>query len=73
MVVQEVHGLTNIDIYLDAFFLAEMSDIECSNNILKFKTICKRLGVTIADDKTEGYVTSMEYFGLTINNESMCV
>jgi hypothetical protein len=38
----------------------------------KFKTICKRLGVPIADEKTEGYVTSMNYCGLTINNESMC-
>jgi hypothetical protein len=72
MVVQEVHGLTNIDNYLDAFFLAEMSDIECSNNMFKFKTICKRLGVPIVDDKTEGYVTSMNYCGLTINNESRC-
>jgi hypothetical protein len=50
-----------------------MSDIECSNTMFKFKTICKRLGVPIADDKTECPVTSMNYFGLTINNESMCV
>ena len=67
----EVHGLTNIDNYLDALFLAEMSDIECSNNMSKFKAICKRLGVPIADEKTECPVTSMNYFGLTINNESI--
>jgi hypothetical protein len=61
MVVQEVQGLTNIDNHLDGFFLAEMSDIECSNKMFKFKTICKRLGVPIADEKTEGPVTSMNY------------
>ena len=33
----------------------------------------KRLGVPIVDEKTEGPVTSMNFFGLTINNESMCV
>ena len=31
------------------------------------------LGVPIADEKTEGPVTSKNYCGLTINNESMCV
>ena len=49
-----------------------MSDIECSNNMFKFKTICKRLRVPIADDKTDCPATSMNYFGLTINNESIC-
>jgi hypothetical protein len=58
---------------LDAFFLAEISDIECSNTMFKFKTICKRLGVPIADEQIECPLTSMNYFGLTINNESMCV
>jgi hypothetical protein len=41
--------------------------------MFKFKTICERLGVPIVDDKIECPVTSMHYFGLTINNESMCV
>jgi len=50
-----------------------MLDIECSNNMFKFKIICKRLGVPIADDKTEGPVTSMEYLGLTIDIEYMSV
>jgi hypothetical protein len=33
-VAQELHGLKHLDNYLDDFFLAEMSDIECSNNIV---------------------------------------
>jgi hypothetical protein len=59
-VVQELYGLKKIDNYLDDFFLAEMSDIECSNNMFKFKTICKRLGVPIADEKIECHFTSMK-------------
>ena len=50
-----------------------MSHKECLNSIIKLKTICKRLGVPIADEKTEGLVTSMEYLGLTIDTESMSV
>ena len=71
--VQEVHGLTNLDYYLDDFFFAEMSHSVCSNSMFKFKNICKRLGVPIADEKREGPVTSMEYLGLTIDTESMSV
>jgi hypothetical protein len=41
--------------------------------LFQFETISKRLEVPIADVKTEGPVTNMNYFGLTINNESMCV
>jgi hypothetical protein len=50
-VVQELYGLKKIDNYLDDFFLAEMSDIECSNNMFKFKPICKRLWVPTAEEK----------------------
>jgi hypothetical protein len=32
-VVHELHGLRHLDNYLDDFFLAEMSDIECFNNM----------------------------------------
>ena len=71
--VQEVHGLNYLDHYLDDFIFAEMSDIECSNSMFEFKTICKRLGVPIAVEKTEVPVTSIEYLGLTIDTESMSV
>jgi hypothetical protein len=57
--VQEEHGLKNLDHYLDDFFF------ECSNSMFKFKTNCKRLGVPIADEKTEVPVTSIAYLGLT--------
>ena len=71
--VQEVHGLTNLDHYLDDFFFAEMSHSVCSYSMFKFKNICKRLGVPIADEKTVGPLKSMEYLGLTIDTESMSV
>jgi hypothetical protein len=39
--------------------------------MFKIKTICKRLGVPFAAEKTEGLVKSMKYFGLTRHTESM--
>ena len=51
MVVQEVNGLTNLDNYILCFLSAEISDIECSNSMFKFKTICKILGVPVAAEK----------------------
>jgi hypothetical protein len=50
-----------------SYFNAEMSDIECSNNMFKFKTICKRLGVPIADEQTEGPVTSEHAMGIYLS------
>ena len=50
-----------------------MSQNECLNSIIKLKTICKRLGVPIAEEKTEGPVKSMEYLGLTIGTVYMSV
>jgi hypothetical protein len=41
--------------------------------MFKIKTICKRLGVPFAAEKTEGLVKSMKYFGLTRHTESMSV
>jgi hypothetical protein len=40
MVVQEIHISKNLDNYLDDFFLVEMSYIEWSNIMFKFKPIC---------------------------------
>jgi hypothetical protein len=53
-------------------FLLKCQKLNVQITLFTFETICKRLGVPIADEKTEGPVTSMNYCGLTINNESMC-
>lgn len=60
MIIQEVNGLAN----LDDFFLAEMSDIECSNSMLKFKTICKRLGNPIADKTNRRSCNKYQIFSI---------
>jgi hypothetical protein len=54
-------------------FLLKCQILNVQITLFKFETIFKRLGVPIADEKTEGPVTNMNYCGLTINNESMCV
>ena len=36
--VQEVHGLKNLDHYLNDFFFAEIADIECSNNMFTIQS-----------------------------------
>jgi hypothetical protein len=54
-------------------FLLKCQILNVQITLFKFETICKRLGVPIADEKTEGPVTSMNYCGLTINSESMCI
>ena len=54
-------------------FLLKCQILNVQITLFKFESIWKILGVPIADEKTEGPVTSMNYCGLTINNESMCV
>ena len=53
-------------------FLLKCQILNVQITLFKFETICKRLGVPIAGEKTKGPLTSMNSFGLTINNESMC-
>ena len=52
-------------------FLLKCQILKDSNSMFKFKTNCKRLGVPIADDKTEVPVTSIDYLWLPIDTESM--
>jgi hypothetical protein len=40
---------------------------ECADVMASFSKICNSVSVPIADDKTEGPTTSMEYLGLLID------
>ena len=71
--VKEKHGSKNLDHYLDDFFFAGKNDTECLSLMSEFKNMCKQLGVPIADEKTEGPVTLMEYLGLSIDTETLTV
>jgi RNA polymerase-interacting CarD/CdnL/TRCF family regulator len=39
----------------------------------QFDGVCERLGVPIANEKTEGPTTILEYLGLTIDTQNMVV
>jgi hypothetical protein len=72
--VQEEHGLKNLDHYLDDFFFAgEAGTNNCTNLMNQFDGVCERLGVPIANDKTEGPTTILEYLGLTIDSQNIVV
>jgi hypothetical protein len=51
-----------IDHYLDDFFFArEAGTNNCTNLMNQFDGVCERLGVPIANEKTEGPTTLLEY------------
>jgi hypothetical protein len=48
-------------------------DYECKNLMLQFEQICSEIGVPIANEKTEGPCTIIEYLGLTIDTVNMLI
>jgi len=64
----------NIDHYLDDFLFGGKKDThECEKLMLKFESICSDIGVPIANEKTEGPSTVIEYLGLTIDTINMLI
>ena len=61
-------GSDNIDHYLDDFFFAgESHSDKCQLLMLEFSDMCKELGVSIAQEKTEGPSTSLVYLGYLLD------
>ena len=64
----------NLDHYLDDFlFAGEAGTDNCKHLMLTFDEICKELGVPIANEKTEGPTTIIEYLGLIIDSQNMMI
>ena len=59
--------------YLDDFFLANYTRELCKSDMHVFLSICKELGVPIANDKLIGPVTQLTYLGIEIDSENMFV
>jgi hypothetical protein len=73
-VIENKSGSKNIDHYLDDFlFGGEKGTNECKNLLLQFEKICSEIGVPIANEKTEGLSTIIEYLGLTIDTVNMLI
>ena len=65
---QDVAGSRNVLHYLDDFFFAGRSSRECRHLMCSFQALCERFGVPIAQEKTEGPVTSITFLGLEIDS-----
>lgn len=64
----------NLDHFLDDYFFAgKFGTNECQILMDTFTTICQRLNVPIAEEKTEGPKCIMEYLGLIINTNDMTI
>lgn len=64
----------NIDHYLDDFlFAGESNTLDCQNLMNNFDTVCNRLGVPVAKEKTEGPTTKLQYLGFLIDTEKMLI
>ena len=60
--------------YLDDFLFAGKPDtLECNERLNEFRQICDDLGVPIANEKTEGPSTVLQYLGLIIDTKNLLV
>ena len=73
-VVKKEIGIDSICHYADDFLLVSSnSRLSCSHALLKFKEICHRLGVPLAEDKTVGPTSNIVFLGLQIDSELMTI
>ena len=71
-VILTVRGdVANIQHYLDDFLLAgPPGSQQCRKDLDECRTICKDLGVPLAEDKTEGPASSISYLGFILDTEA---
>jgi hypothetical protein len=73
-VIENKSGSKNIDNYLDDFlFGGEKGTNKCKNLMLQFEKMCSEIGIPIANEKTEGPSTIIEYLGITIDTVNMLI
>ena len=73
LVVERSGGKSLVQ-FLDDFLFGGKSDSdECEQLMFQYDQICKSLGVPLANEKTEGPTTLIEYLGLTIDTVNMVV
>lgn len=68
--LNSIGGVSNILHYLDDFFLAAPPDsLIGARNLQTCFSICEKLGVPIAEDKTEGPSTEITFLGFTLDSQ----
>lgn len=59
--------LTTIHLYLDDIIFAGRDAESCQYIIIAFQSVCKELGIPIAEDKSQGPRTVMKFWGFEID------
>ncbi len=73
-VVRNEANSDNIKHYLDDFLFAGEGNTDVCNRLMNnFSLVCDRLNVPIANEKSVGPTTVLEYLGLTIDTVNMLV
>ena len=73
-VVKNESSSDNVDHYLDDFLFAGRSNSQdCQFLMDTFDRVCDRLGVPVAQEKTEGPCTKLQYLGLLVDTEKMVI
>ncbi len=70
-IISEKFGITNSFHYLDDFLFLERNEEACSYDLEVFKIVCKRLGVPLSAEKTQGPCKSICFLGILLDAERM--
>ena len=71
---QNESNSNNVDHYLDDFrFAGKRNSNDCKLLIGTFDRFCNRLGIPVAQEKTEGPSTKIHYLGFLIETEKMII
>ena len=65
-----IHYMTH---YLDDFLILGQTEGECEEGLVLFQKICKKLGIPLAPEKTEGPSTTLEFLGIIIDTVSLTI
>ncbi len=70
-ILRNKFGIFNSFHYLDDFIFMEDSEEKCRYDLEVFQVVCKRLGVVLSPEKTEGPKTSICFLGILLDSEQM--
>ncbi|XP_062572703.1 uncharacterized protein LOC134234654 [Saccostrea cucullata] len=72
-VVEEKTGVHTLNHYLDDFIFAGYTLETCNLLMLSFKNTCSAFGIPLAEEKTEGPKSVLQFLGIEIDTDKMVV
>ena len=70
-IAKNVLGASGVLHILDDFLFIAKSEAKCRNDLNKFLNLCQYIGVPIAQEKTEGPSTTLQFAGITLDTINM--